>query len=236
MFTIIYLLSIAVLTIFSWLGNAYGLLLPDGSIIPNILSQEGIRWMIRHSIDNITCAPLAEALLALIAIGALRSSGLWSSLTHREARALYHSRHALHIALFLFFALITLVIISICPGGNLLSVTGHIARGPFASGWIFLTALAISIPSIVFGLMSRKWKSRGELFAGVSSEITSCADYFVVLVVASQLTAAARYIHLFEVLRIPLPAQSIICALIYFVPLIVLFTNTNITHDTSTTK
>ena len=236
MFTIIYLLSIGLLTIFSWLGNAYGLLLTDGSIIPNMLSQEGIRWLVRHSIDNIASTPLAEVSLALITIGALRNSGLWNSLTHREARSIYRSRHALRIALILFFTCVTLIIISICPGGNLLSVTGHITGGPFASGWLFLITLAISIPSIAFGRMSGKWKSREELFAGLSSEITSCADYFIVLVIASQLTAVARYIRLFELIRIPSTAQSTISALIYIIPLIVLFVNKNITHDTPTTK
>ena len=236
MFTITYLLLIVFLVLFSWAGNIYGVTLSDGTLLPNLLSQEGIRWLVRHSIDNISAAPLAEVLLALILIGALRSSGLWSSLVHRESRSIQRTRHALHMALILFAACILAVLIGITPGGNLLSVTGHIAGGPFASGWLFLLTLTGIAPCILFGYMSDQWHTREELFIGITSEITSCTCYLVTLIVASQLIAMVRYIHLFELLKASSITQDIIETLVYIPPLIALYIKKHFTHDTSSAE
>ena len=216
----LYLLLIAVIVLFSWVGSIYALTLPDGSMIPNLLSEESVRWFVRHSIDNVSAAPLVEALLALIAIGALRSSGLLTALIHYTSLDVRRHRH--------------LVLMGIAPGGNLLSVTGHIAGGPFASGWLFLLTLMASVPSIVYGCMSGQWHNAKELFAGLSSEIASCASYFVTIVVASQLVAVMQYVRLFELLGISYAMQSIIVALVYAIPFIFLIvTNTSVNESSS---
>lgn len=233
MFTITYLLLIVFLVLFSWAGNIYGVTLSDGTLLPNLLSQEGIRWLVRHSIDNISAAPLTEILLALILIGAVRSSGLWSSSIHRESRNKQRTRHALRMAFILLTICILSVLIGITLGGNLLSVTGHIAGGPFASGWFFLLTLIVIAPCILFGYMSGHWHTREDFFIGTTSEIASCASYFVTLIAASQLIAIAQYIHLFELLKVSSIAQEIIEALIYAIPLIALYIKKHFTHDTS---
>ena len=236
MFTIIYLLLIAVLVLFSWAGNVYGLLLPDGTLLPNLLSQEGIRWFVRHSIDNISTAPLAELLLVLIIVGALRSSGLWSSLLHRDLRNIHRTRHALYAALILFALCAIVLLIGIVPGGNLLSVTGHISGGPFASGWLFLLTLVLVMPCLLYGYMSGQWHTRKDLFAGITSEISTCASYFVTLITASQLVAIAHHLHLSELLQAPSIIQDIIEAVVYILPLIALYLNKHFTHDTSSAE
>lgn len=236
MFTITYLLLIAIIVLFSWAGNIYGLSLPDGTLLPNLLSQEGIRWFVRHSIENISAAPLAEILLILILTGALRSSELWSSLLHRELRSIQRIRHALLAALVLFVLCTSVVLTGIVPGGNLLSVTRHIAGGPFATGWLFLLALVVIIPCILYGYMSGQWHTREELFKGITSELSTCASYFVTLIVASQLMGIAQYTHLFELIKAPSIVRDIIEASIYILPLIALYINKHFTHDTSATE
>lgn len=230
----LYLLLIAVIVLFSWVGSIYALTLPDGSMIPNLLSEESVRWFVRHSIDNVSAAPLVEALLALIAIGALRSSGLLTALIHYTSLDVRRHRHALYTALAVLAVCLCLVLMGIAPGGNLLSVTGHIAGGPFASGWLFLLTLVASVPSIVYGCMSGQWRNAKELFAGLSSEIASCASYFVTIVVASQLVAVMQYVRLFELLGISYAMQSIIVALVYAIPFIFLIvTNTSVNESSS---
>ena len=229
----LYLLLIAVVVLFSWVGSVYALSLPDGSVLPNLLSGESVRWFVRHSVDNVSAAPFAEVLLALVVMGALRSSGLLSALLHRTSRAERRHRHALYIALAVWVGGMCPVLWGILPGGNLLSVTGHIAGGPFASGWLYLLTLVMSMPCIVYGRMSGQWRSSKEVFAGLSSAIASCAGYFVTLVVASQLVAAMQYIRLFELLGMSPVGGRIVAIFIYALPLIVSFVTNKSLYESS---
>lgn len=232
----LYLLLIVFLACFSWVGSVYALLLPDGSVLPNMLSEESVRWFVRHSVDNVSNAPFAEVLLVLITVGALRSSGLFMALVHCMPSATRRSRHALYAALVVLAVCVCLVLIGIAPGGNLLSVTGHLGGGPFASGWLFLLTLVVVIPCVVYAKMTGKWGNAREVFAGLASEIASHASCFVTIVVASQLLAAIQYVRLFELLGVTYTMQRIFVALLYTIPLIISFAINNYGHESSSTE
>ena len=232
----LYLLLFALLVLFSWVGSIYALPLPDGSVLPNLLSEEGVRWFVRHSIDNVAEAPFAEVLLVLVIVGALRSSGLSEALAHRSSLETRRHRHALYTALVVLAVCLCLVLVGILPGGNLLSVTGHIMGGPFASGWLFLLTLVMVAPCVVYGCMSGQWRGAKEVFAGLSSAIASCASYLVTLVVASQLVAAIRYVRLSELLGMSPAVQRVVVIGIYALPLIVLFVTNKSIYESSSTE
>lgn len=230
----LYLLLVAIVVLFSWVGSVYALPLPNGEVLPNLLSEEGIRWIVRHSIENIAAAPFAEVILILISIGALRSSGLLEVIIHRDTAR--RERYALRSALAVFFACVGLLLLGLIPGGNLLGVTGHIEGGPFAAGWLFLLTLVLSLPSIVYGWMSGNYHGKKDVFSGLSCEVVSYASYFVTLVVASQLVAVMRYVCVFDLLGTPHTVQEIVVDLIYAIPLIVLFITKKFGHDTSSVE
>ena len=231
----IYLLLIVALVLFSWVGSVYGLMLPDGTLLPNLLSEEGTRWFVRHSMDNVSAAPFAEVLLVLLAVGSLRGSGLWHALWHRGS-LVQRQRHALLVAMVVMTVCACIVLLGIVPGGNLLSVTGHIAGGPFASGWPFLLTLVIVLPCIVYGKMCGQWHTSKELYVGLASSVVSYAGYFITLVVASQLVAAIQYVRLFQLLGLSSAMQAFCFGLIYTIPLIILFVTNKTPHDTSSTE
>ncbi|MBR3858823.1 MAG: AbgT family transporter [Bacteroidaceae bacterium] len=231
----IYFLLIVALVLFSWVGSVYGLMLPDGTLLPNLLSGEGVRWFVRHSMDNVSAAPFAEVLLVLLAVGSLRSSGLWHALWHR-ASLVQRQRHALLVALVVLAVCACIVLVGIVPGGNLLSVTGHIAGGPFASGWPFLLTLMVVFPCVVYGKMCGQWHTSKELYAGLASSVVSHAGCFITLVVASQLVAAIQYVRLFQLLGLSAAMQAFCFGLIYTIPLIILFVTNTTPHDTSSTE
>lgn len=232
----LYLLLIAIVILFSWVGSIYALPLPDGSVIPNLLSDESIRWFVRHGVDNISAAPLVEVLLVLVSIGALRSSGLFAAIVHRASLTTRRHHHAFRIALVVFVICVILVLIGLAPGGNLLSVTGHLSGGPFASGWLLVLACVLVFPAFVYGRMSGHWHSANEIFAGLSSEIASSATCLITLLIASQFVAAIRYVHLFELLNLSYTMQRILIALVYYTPLIVCLVTNNSTHEPSSTE
>lgn len=234
--TNLYFLLLVVVVLFSWVGSIYALPLPDGSVLPNLLSEESVRWFVRHSIDNVSEAPFVEVLLSLFLVGALRSSGLFSALVHRTSLDIRRNRHALYIALAVLVVCLLVVLLGILPGGNLLSVTGYVAGGPFAAGWLFLLTSVMSVTCVVYGRMSGQWRNSRDVFTGLSSEIASCASYFVTLVVASQLVAAMQFVRLPELLGISYTVQRILVALVYIIPLIVLFVTNKSTHESSSTE
>lgn len=235
MSSILYLLLLAALVMFSWVANVYGLMLPDGNFVPSMLTGESVRWFVRHSIEHVSAAPLAQVLLVLLATGALRSSGLWSAMWGYGGLA-QRQRHALFVASVVFVVGLVLVAIGLLPGGTLLSVTGYIVGGPFASGWLFVLSVVVVIPCVIYGLMCGQWHSGSEMSAGLASGIGAYASYFITLLVASQLMAAVQYVHLFSLLRLSPVVQNLIEGMVYGLPLVLLIITGKSLYGTSSTE
>ena len=226
MFAIIYLLLVAVLVAFSWVGSVYGLTLPDGSILPSLLSADSVRWFVRHSIDNIAAAPIVETLLVLLTVGSVEQSGIGRIVSGVVRERVFpslsrHQRYALHVSLAVFVTCVLVVVMGLVgPGGNLLSVTGRIAGGPFACGWLFLLCICICVPCIVCAWIGGLWRTGRDVLSGLASAIARCSGYFVTLIVASQLMAAVQYLRLFELMGWGCEAASVCAVLIYGIPLL----------------
>lgn len=231
----LYLLLIVIMALFSWVGSVYGLMLPDGEIIPNLLTPESLRWFVRHSIDHIAASPLVELLMVLIVIGALRSSGLLAAIVSHASLS-RRERHALVISVVLLGGELILLLWGILPGGNLLSITGHIHGGPLERGWLFILLVTVCAPCIIYGRMSGAWLSNGEVASHLTSEISRQASYVVTCIIASQLMAGVHYIRLFDLLAWGNAMRMLFSALIYGIPLIMLFLTKNSIHGSSSAK
>lgn len=227
MFTTIYICFLLVLVFFSWIASIYGLMLPNGAVMPSLLSADSMRWFVRHSMEIIEAAPLAQVLLILLMVGTIRSCGLIRYVAHlmREHKALplvHRQKHATRIALLVFGVFVALVLSGILtPDGNLLSVTGHIAGGPFSRGWLFLLCLVVCVPCLVYGRLSDLWHTEYELLGFLTSEIARCSGYFVTLVVAALFMAALHYVGLFELLGWSDSVVAIFSMVLYGLPLAV---------------
>ena len=227
MFTTIYICFLLVLVFVSWIASIYGLMLPNGAVMPSLLSADSMRWFVRHSMEIIEAAPLAQVLLILLMVGTIRSCGLIRYVAHlmREHKALplvHRQKHATRIALLVFGVFVALVLSGILtPDGNLLSVTGHIAGGPFSRGWLFLLCLVVCVPCLVYGRLSDLWHTEYELLGFLTSEIARCSGYFVTLVVAALFMAALHYVGLFELLEWSDSVVAIFSMVLYGLPLAV---------------
>lgn len=203
MFTSLYLLLVVAMALFSWIANVYGFMLVDGEVVPSLLSAESLRWFVRHCMQHIASAPFAVVLLVLMIVGVIRNVGLVqyfvSVFRKREFPQLSRKqRYALSISLGVLLVGVVWLIYGITPlGGNLLSVSGEIAGGPFSRGWLFLLWLLVGVPCLVYGWVSGLWHTGKEMLGALSSELSRCSSYFVTFVVASQLMAALHYMGLF---------------------------------------
>lgn len=222
----LYLLLLLLLVLFSWVGSVYGLILPDGTLLPNLLGPDSVRYFVRHGMEHIAAAPIVEVLLILLMFGAVEQSGLWNHLMSvfrlRPASSLTrrHS-YALRVSVVVFVICVAIVLMGIVgPRGNLLSVTGSIAGGPFSCGWLLLLAVSIVLSSICYGVMSGMWCSGPEVISSITSVIARRSDYFVVLIVVSQLMAAVQYLGLYQLLGWGDVGISLFTLLVYGLPLV----------------
>lgn len=227
MFAIIYLLLIVALVAFSWVGSVYGLMLPDGAVLPSLLSADSVRWFVRHSIDNIAAAPLVEVLLVMVMVGAVGQSGVWKMLQGVLSRRSFPSltrqqKYALHISVAVLVVCVGAVAVGILgSNGNLLSVTGRIAGGPLSRGWLPLLCVCVCIPCISYGRISGLWRTERDVLSGLTATIARCSGYFVTFIVASQLMAAVRYVRLLEFVGEYGVVLTACAAIVYGVPLLV---------------
>ena len=225
MFTLLYLILLVLLVLFSWIGSMYALMLPDGSIMPNLLSSDSVRHFVRHSMDHMAAAPIVAVLLLLIIVGAVRRCGLWNVLLSlvRERRLpllTQRERYALRFSLGLLVVCLAVVVLGrVGPQANLLSVTGRIAGGPFSRGWLPLLCICVSAPCLCYGWLCGLWHGERNMLSALTSEIARHSSYFVTLLVASQWVASMQYIHLFEWMGCGDVATAVCVYAIYLVPL-----------------
>lgn len=231
MFATFYLSLLFLLVLFSWIGNVYGLSLPDGDIVPNLLSPESLRWFVRHGIDHISHAPIVTIFLVLMLVSAVRGVGLprYISYILCERRLPILSRRQLHasrIAISVFGAGLLLVLSGVLlPGGNLLSVTGHLAGGPLSSGWLLVVLLVVCIPCLVYGRIVGLWHTERDMIGALTSEVARCSGYIVPFIVASQFMAALHYTRLFEFIQHGDRISQFCSFLLYVLPLLPYYIN-----------
>ena len=229
--SILYLIILALLVLFSWIGSVYGLVLPDGMLIPNLLGADSVRYFVRHSIEHIAAAPFVEAILLLIMVSAVKQSGLWQyfveAIRERALPALSRRQsYAMRVSLIVFVVCTLIVAMGLIgPRGNLLSVTGHISGGPFAQGWLPLSCVCVCVPCICYGWLSGVWSTERAVLSALSTSIARYASYFVTLVIASQLMAAIHYLRLSDFFSWGDTALTICAIVVYGLPLLLLLIN-----------
>ncbi len=227
MFTLIYLLLLIALVVFSWIGSVYGIMLPDATVLPNLLSADSVRWFVRHAIDNMADAPFVEVVLVLMMISAAEQSGLWNTLIttlrrHVRSSLSRQQKFALHVSVTLFAVCVLIVMVGLVgPRGNLLSVTGRIAGGPFASGWLPLLNVCVCLSCLSYGWLVGLWRTERDVLKAFTATIARCSGYFVTLIVASQLMAVVQYLHLLDLLGWGEVSMLPIITVVYGLPLIV---------------
>lgn len=231
MFATLYLLLFLVVALFSWVASIFGLLLPNGALLPSMLSADGIRWMVRHGLDNIASAPVVTVLVVLVLIGVLRSVGAIKTISyviykHKLPSLSRRQRYASRVAWCVFGVALSVVLIGVLPpGGNLLSVTGHISGGPLAKGWLLVLLIVVCVPCLMYGWIAGIWHTERDILDAFSSELARCSGYLVTLVIASQLMGAILYTGLFDLMSFGQNTRLFCTFVIYAAPLIPYYRN-----------
>ena len=195
--TVFFLLTVAV-ALFSWIGSIYGL-----GKVQSLLSPEGIRWELRHAVENFVRTPaLGIVMILFLGFGIAVHSGMPGTLGRVVKKGKPISRkekRALILASSVLFAYILMIICTtFAPWTLLRSVTGTLTNSPFEKGIYYLVSFGVGLSGMAFGYASGRFRNDKDIIRGMSCLFSRFADYFVVLFFIAQFFSSLMYTNLVE--------------------------------------
>ena len=219
---IVYLILLITVILASWIGSIVEMKHISGNSVlalRSVLGVPGIRWAVRSAADCLRNAPIGQALMLFMAIGAGKGSGLFRAVGNTSILS-PKERTALVISMVVLALYICLIILGIFAGSHLLlGITGKLTGSPLYQGFMFLLMLAVALPSVVFGLSTDTFRTSSDCVDAFSSLIKPFAEFLVTMLVAAQLLAAVSYSGIDKLLGLTDSSMAIIAFLIYWIPL-----------------
>ena len=164
--------------------------------VHSLLSSEGIRWFMGRFSENLATPVLVWLLLAAIAYGVFRTSGLAQAIADliHGKRPSYRQRFALTVSMVMFILVIIVVFFLTCTShAVLLSATGKLFPSSFSRALIPIVAFTVTILSVVYGLLSAHFLSWQQVFEGMTEGIRQTLPLWIVYLFAAQLIQSIIY-------------------------------------------
>ena len=219
---LIYLILLILVIIVSWIGSIMEIGRASGNgdlALRSVLGVSGLRWAVRTAATCLGDAPVGNALMLFMAIGAGRGSGLFRalsrlrSLSPKEATAFYISV----VVLGLF---VCLIVLGVYAGSHLLlGITGLLKSSPLYDGFMFLVMLAVCIPSLVYGLSTETFRTAADCVDAFCTILPPFAHFLVTMLVAAQLLQTLEYTNIDLLLGLSDNGMRILSFLVYWLPL-----------------
>lgn len=207
------LTAYALLLLSSWVVSIY---VED---VNALLSPRGIRWMCSSVVSNFASAPLAVSLMAMMAVGVARKSGIGSISPKRMTLKKKAALRITSVVALVIMALFSLLLFS--PHAVLLSAFGTISNSSFSHGCLGLLVLYVIVVCSVYGYTSGHFSSIDDIIDAHASLLSSAGSLFVCLFLASQFVGAIGYTAVMEVMGDDGAWLSALSALVYYLPLAV---------------
>jgi len=228
---IIYLILLILVIVVSWIGSIMEISRVGGNeelALRSVLGVPGLRWAVRSAASCLGNAPVGNALMLFIAVGAGRGSGLFRALA-RLKNLSPKEITAFYISVVVLIIYIALIVFGVFAGSHLLlGITGSLKGSPLYDGFMFLLMLAVCLPSLVYGLSTETFRTAQDCVDAFSTILIPFAHFLVTMLVAAQLIQTLEYTHIDILLGISPGAMRIISFLIYWLPLpIILLRSTN---------
>lgn len=242
--TVFFLLACLVVFL-SWISEVYGMNIvrsETGEVIRvrSLLSPEGLRWLLRHVVENyVEFRALGPVLLVVAGVSVCLHSGLadacmrkwgWSychrtsecrQLSRKERRALQNS-----ILVGIVYWIIILFA-TFSPWAVLRGIDGGLVRSPFVDGFSFLFAMGAVLMGTCYGFISGRYRRDYDVVNGMLYLSRFMVLYLVVCFFASQMFACLDYSRLDTCISGWILAnwgwqgQQIVSFLIQYIPLLV---------------
>ncbi len=219
---VIYLILLILVIVVSWIGSIMEIGRGAGNeelALRSVLGVPGLRWAVRTAASCLGNAPVGNALMLFMAIGAGRGSGLFRALSRLRNLSPKEST-AFYISLVVLAIFIFLIILGVYAGSHLLlGITGTLKGSPLYDGFMFLVMLGIGLPSLVYGLSTETFRTAQDCVNAFCTILPPFAHFLVTMLVAAQLLQTLEYTNIDVLLVISDNAMRIISFLVYWVPL-----------------
>ena len=219
---VLYFIVFVLVVLASWIGSVLEMRVVSGYsqlTLRSVLGAQGIRWIVDNAAWTLSQSPVGNAVMLFMLVGIGRESGLFASLS-RLRNLSPRERTAMVIAAVSILIVLLLIIVGIVSDSRLaISVTGTFAGSPLAKGAVFLLMLAVSVPSIVYGLATGRLKSATDCVRAFASAVGEWAQFIVTMLIASQIIQTLEYTHLDALMHIGTKGMDVISFLLYWLPL-----------------
>lgn len=219
---VIYLVLLILVIIVSWIGSIMEIsrVGSNGDMaLRSVLGVPGLRWAIRTAATCLGSAPVGNALMLFIAIGAGKGSGLFRALSRLRSLSPKEST-AFYISVVVLAIYLLLIVLGVYAGSHLLlGITGTLKGSPLYDGLMFLVMLAVCLPSLVYGLSTETFRTVSDCVDAFCTILPPFAHFLVTMLVAAQLLQTLEYTNIDLLLGITDNAMRIISFLLYWLPL-----------------
>lgn len=183
----------AAVVVGSWLLTA---IMPQTSM-HSLLSNGGIRWLFGTFVVNLSHPFLIWLILADIAVGSLKASGLWSSIRALCIKTGIDSQQksGLQVALgILVVEIIIICLLTLPTRAILLSSTGHLFPSSFSVAIVPIIAIMAITAAIAYGLFSGQLHNYRNVFECVCHGTTTLKSLLVVYILGMELICSVAYV------------------------------------------
>ena len=173
----------ALLVLFSWIGNAYGMRLHSP------LSASGIRWAFSKLIPEISAPYLVWLLLLAAAYGVMRNAGFDFHPTTYRHRLAWRTAFALA----LLFA-VSIIFLAFVPHAVLLNVVGRLYPSPFLSSIVPYSSVFIICVSMLYGSIVGKYHHFSDIISSLCKGISCFAPIIILYLISAALICSIAYV------------------------------------------
>lgn len=231
---IVYLLLLLAVILISWIGSIMEVSQASGNGGPalrSVLGVSGIRWAVRSASSCLGDAPVGNALMLFMAIGAGRGSGLFRALS-RIRNLSPKETTAFYISAVVLLVYLSLIILGVNAGSHLLlGITGTLKGSPLYDGFMFLVMLAVCLPSLVYGLSTETFRTAYDCADAFCTILPQFAHFLVTMLVAAQLIQTLEYTNIDHMLGLTQESMKYVEFVIYWLPLPVLLLTERVTSQ-----
>lgn len=185
----------------------------------SVLGVAGIRWAVRSAASVLGNAPVGNALMLFMAIGAGRGSGLFRAVA-RYRRLSPKEITSFYISMVVLAVYISLIVLGVFAGSHLLlGITGTLKGSPLHEGFMFLFMLAVCLPSLVYGLSTETFRTVSDCVDAFCTILRPFAHFLITMLIGAQLLQTLEYTNIDALLGITEGAMRVISFLVYWLPL-----------------
>lgn len=219
---VIYLILLILVIVVSWIGSIMDIGRAGGNdelALRSVLGVPGLRWAVRTAASCLGNAPVGNALMLFMAIGAGRGSGLFRALSRLRSLSPKEST-AFYISMVVLALFVCLIVLGVFAGSHLLlGITGTLKGSPLYDGFMFLFMLAVCLPSLVYGLSTETFRTAQDCVDAFCTILSPFAHFLVTMLVGAQLLQTLEYTNIDLLLRLSDNGMRIVSFLVYWLPL-----------------